>query len=59
MPITHTTWAKGQSGNPGGRPRIVEAHHRVLRAKSARGCASLKVACQGPRKPYEALIFWG
>ena len=25
MPVSTTTWAKGQSGNPGSRPRILEA----------------------------------
>ena len=45
MPITHTTWAKGQSGNPGGRPRILEAVRDIARESTELAVETLRQIC--------------
>ena len=42
MPITNTTWAKGQSGNPGGRPRILEAVRDIARESTTLAIETLR-----------------
>jgi hypothetical protein len=42
MPITTTTWAKGQSGNPSGRPRILEAVRDIARESTTLAIETLR-----------------
>ena len=56
MPITQTTWAKGQSGNPGGRPRIVEAVRDIARESTTLAIETLRAIAADQAAPHAARV---
>ena len=56
MPITHTTWAKGQSGNPGGRPRILEAVRDIARESTTLAIETLRTIAADTDAPHAARV---
>ena len=56
MPITHTTWAKGQSGNPGGRPRILEAVRDIARESTTLAIETLRTIAADTEAPHAARV---
>jgi hypothetical protein len=56
MPITHTTWAKGQSGNPGGRPRIIEAVRDIARESTTLAIETLRTIAADTDAPHAARV---
>ena len=57
MPITNTTWAKGQSGNPGGRPRILEAVRDIARESTTLAIETLRTIAADADAP-QLLFRW-
>ena len=56
MPITNTTWAKGQSGNPGGRPRILEAVRDIARESTTLAIETLRTIAADTDAPHAARV---
>ena len=56
MPITTTTWAKGQSGNPGGRPRILEAVRDIARESTTLAIETLRTIAADADAPHAARV---
>ena len=56
MLITHTTWAKGQSGNPGGRPRILEAVSDIARESTTLAIETLRSIAADTDAPHAARV---
>ena len=56
MPITNTTWAKGQSSNPGGRPRILEAVRDIARASTTLAIEKLRTIAADTDAPHAARV---
>ena len=56
MPITNTTWAKGQSGNPGGRPRILEAVRDIARESTTLAIETLRTIAADTEAPHAARV---
>ena len=56
MLITHTTWAKGQSGNPGGRPRILEAVSDIARESTTPAIETLRTIAADQAAPHAARV---
>ena len=56
MPITQTTWTKGQSGNPGGRPRIVETVRDIARESTELAVETLRQICADSAAPHAARV---
>ena len=56
MLITHTTWAKGQSGNPGGRPRILEAVSDIARESTTLAIETLRTIAADQAAPHAARV---
>ena len=56
MPITQTTWAKGQSGNPGGRPRILEAVRDIARESTTLAIETLRTIAADADAPHAARV---
>jgi hypothetical protein len=56
MPITQTTWAKGQSGNPGGRPRIIEAVRDIARESTTLAIETLRTIAADTDAPHAARV---
>ena len=56
MPITQTTWAKGQSGNPGGRPRIIEAVRDIARESTTLAIETLRTIAADTGAPHAARV---
>ena len=56
MPITNTTWAKGQSGNPGGRPRILEAVRDIARESTTLAIETLRTIAADADAPHAARV---
>ena len=56
MPITNTTWAKGQSGNPGGRPRILEAVRDIARESTTLAIETLRTIAADTNAPHAARV---
>ena len=56
MPITQTTWAKGQSGNPGGRPRILEAVRDIARESTTLAIETLRTIAADTGAPHAARV---
>ena len=56
MPITNTTWAKGQSGNPGGRPRILEAVRDIARESTTLAIETLRTIAADTGAPHAARV---
>ena len=56
MPITNTTWAKGQSGTPGGRPRIVETVRDIARESTELAVETLREICADGAAPHAARV---
>jgi hypothetical protein len=56
MPITQTTWAKGQSGNPGGRPRIIEAVRDIARESTTLAIETLRTIAADADAPHAARV---
>ncbi len=56
MPISTTTWAKGQSGNPGGRPRIVEAVRDIARESTTLAIETLRAIAADTGAPHAARV---
>ena len=52
MPVSTTTWAKGQSGNPGGRPRILEAVRDIARESTALAIETLRTIAADTDAPH-------
>ena len=56
MPVSTTTWAKGQSGNPGGRPRIVEAVRDIARESTELAITTLRTIAADAEAPHAARV---
>ena len=56
MPITQTTWAMGQSGNPGGRPRILEAVRDIARESTTLAIETLRTIAADTDAPHAARV---
>ena len=56
MPITNTAWAKGQSGNPGGRPRILEAVRDIARESTTLAIETLRTIAADQAAPHAARV---
>ena len=56
MPVSTTTWAKGQSGNPGGRPRIVEAVRDIARESTELAITTLRTIAADTDAPHAARV---
>ena len=56
MPITNTTWAKGQSGNPGGRTRILEAVRDIARESTTLSIETLRAITADTDAPHAARV---
>ena len=56
MPITQTTWVPGKSGNPGGRPRIVEAVRDIARESTELAITTLRTIATDTDAPHAARV---
>ena len=56
MPITQTTWAKGQSGNPGGRPKALENVRDAARENTELAIGTLREICGDSAAPHAARV---
>ena len=56
MPVSTTTWAKGQSGNPGGRPRIIEAVRDIARESTTLAIETLRTIAADTEAPHAARV---
>ena len=56
MPVSTTTWAKGQSGNPGGRPRIIEALRDIARESTTLAIETLRTIAADTDAPHAARV---
>ena len=56
MPVSTTTWAKGQSGNPGGRPRILEAVRDIARESTTLAIETLRTIAADADAPHAARV---
>ena len=56
MPVSTTTWAKGQSGNPGGRPRILEAVRDIARESTTLAIETLRTIAADTEAPHAARV---
>ena len=56
MPVSTTTWAKGQSGNPGGRPRILEAMRDIARESTTLAIETLRTIAADAEAPHAARV---
>ena len=56
MPVSTTTWAKGQSGNPGGRPRILEAVRDIARESTTLAIETLRTIAADAEAPHAARV---
>ena len=56
MPVSTTTWAKGQSGNPGGRPRILEAVRDIARESTTLAIETLRTIAADTDAPHAARV---
>ena len=56
MPVSNTTWAKGQSGNPGGRPRILEAVRDIARESTTLAIETLRTIAADAEAPHAARV---
>jgi len=56
MPVSTTTWAKGQSGNPGGRPRILEAVRDIARESTTLAIETLRTIAADNDAPHAARV---
>jgi len=56
MPVSTTTWAKGQSGNPGGKPRILEAVRDIARESTTLAIETLRTIAADTDAPHAARV---
>lgn len=56
MGVSTTSWAKGRSGNPGGRPRVVEAVRDIARESTELAVETLRQICADPAAPHAARV---
>ena len=56
MPASSTTWAPGKSGNPGGRPRIIEAVRDIARESTTLAIETLRTIAADTEAPHAARV---
>jgi len=56
MPVSTTSWKPGHSGNPGGRPRVVEAVRDIARESTTLAVETLRQICADAEAPHAARV---